>query len=60
MMLLSIASGLPVFFAEATSGGPLFVGDTLLTTLAFSGLWMLIVAAIEWRRSRRGKPDALL
>ncbi len=60
MILSSIASGLPVFVAEATIGGPFFVGDVLLTTLAFSGLWMLIVLVLEWRRSRRAKRDALL
>lgn len=60
MILSSIAAGLPVFFAQASFGDPFLVSEAVLTTLAFAGLWMLLVVVLEWRRSRRANRNALL
>jgi hypothetical protein len=57
MVLSWIASMLPVSLAVTTSGSPFFSGDVLLSSLAFSGFWVILLLFLEWRRGRKAIPD---
>jgi len=51
-----IASMLPVSLAVTTSGSPFLSGDVLISSLAFSGLWVILLLFLEWRRGRKAIP----
>jgi hypothetical protein len=57
MVLSWIASMLPVSLAVTTSGSPFLSGDVLVSSLAFSGFWIILLLFLEWRRSRKAIPD---
>ena len=57
MALSWIASMLPVSLAVTTSGSPFFSGDVLVSSLAFSGFWVILLLFLEWRRGRKAVPD---
>jgi xanthine/uracil/vitamin C permease (AzgA family) len=57
MGLSWIASMLPVSLAVTTSGSPFLSGDVLVSSLAFSGFWVILLLFLEWRRGRKAIPD---
>ena len=57
IVLSRIASMLPVSLAVTTSGSPFLSGDLLISSLAFSGLWIMLLLFLERRRGRKAIPD---
>jgi len=57
IVLSRIASMLPVLLAVTTSGSPFLSGDVLISSLAFSGLWIILLLFLERRRGRKAIPD---
>ena len=57
IVLSWIASMLPVSLAVTTSGSPFLSGDLLISSLAFSGLWIMLLLFLERRRGRKAIPD---
>src|SRR5438094_10246403 len=53
IVLSWIASMLPVSLAVTTSGSPFLSGDVLISSLAFSGLWVSLLLFLDWRGCRK-------
>ena len=52
-----IASMLPVSLTVTTSGSPFLSGDVLVSSLAFSGFWVILLLFLERRRGRKAIPN---